>query len=41
VRARPAFILWGACLGLELDGAGAAWFDDVELKRIGDLPKAP
>jgi len=31
---------WHVRLGLELDGAGTAWFDDVELKRIGDLPKA-
>jgi hypothetical protein len=32
---------WFVRIGLELDGTGTAWFDDVELKRIGDLPKAP
>jgi hypothetical protein len=26
-------------IGLELDGPGTAWFDDIELRRIGDRPK--
>lgn len=26
-------------IGLELDGTGTAWFDDVELRHVGDSPK--
>jgi hypothetical protein len=28
-------------IGLELDGAGTAWFDDVELKRAAELAEKP